>query len=565
MTNDKWKMKNAMRSSASLKFVRFKLYVKTVLVISAVLIAVFAVIAYFTDLATANLSDQQEQEQAELLAVQVADTVRYHVKHARRSAGQTLAESLLPKWAEVREDVLDTLIKSNPQLSEARVFYQAGQAGHQAGPDQWEEEVLLPASAEPASAQDIQVAMQPVKSPKLLSVRAKGRTRLVTAVAPVTLRLDDHGPVQTGAATVVLSFDETQSVAARLRRLVWPLMALAIITITLIVYLLFRFLISRPIDRLLLVMEKAEAGDLAAEAWASASDEIGLLSSRFNRMLGRIRQVTEQLDEERRSLKGRVQAATAELEGRKRQLEEANRLLFEMQRQLTQLERLAATGQLAAQFAHEVGTPLNLISGHVQVLRARASDERAIKRLNVIAGQIKRITEIVRTMLDSTRSPRPRLESVSINALLDEILDAAKPTLMARGVELRMEMAEGLPRIEADPDRLQQVFLNLINNSLDAMPAGGALSVSTRRGAEDLIIELADTGEGIAADQIELIFDPFFTTKRERGTGLGLTIVKQIIAEHGGKVEVESEPGQGTAFRIRLPLWRSDYETDSCD
>ncbi|MGE0129830.1 MAG: sensor histidine kinase [Blastocatellales bacterium] len=535
-----------------------RLYTKTILVISAVLIAVFAVIAYFTDLATARLSAQQEQAQAELLAAQVADTVRYHVKHARRSAGQTLAESLLPEWAEVRDNVLDTIIKSNPQLSEVRVF-------HQAGADQWKENVRLPAAAEPASAQDIQAVMKPAESPKLLSVRAEGQTRLVTAMAPVTLRLDDHDPVQIGAATVVLSFDETQSVAARLRRLIWPLMALAIITITLIVYLLFRFLISRPIDRLLVAMEKAEAGDLAVEARSSASDEIGLLTSRFNRMLGRIRQVTEQLDEERRGLKDRVRTATAEIEGRKRQLEEANRLLFEMQRQLTQLERLAATGQLAAQFAHEVGTPLNLISGHVQVLRARASDERAIKRLNVIAGQIKRITEIVRTMLDSTRSPGPQLESTNINALLDEILDAAKPTLMARGVELRTEMAEELPPVEADPDQLQQVFLNLINNSLDAMPAGGALSVSTKRSADDLIIELADTGEGIAKDQIELIFDPFFTTKRERGTGLGLTIVKRIIVQHGGKVEVESEPGRGTAFRIRLPLWRSSYETDSGD
>jgi len=526
-----------------------RLYTKTILVISAVLITVFAVIAYFTDLATASLSDQQEREQAELLAVQVADTVRYHVKHARRGAGQTLAESLLPEWAEVRDDVSDTIIKSNPQLSEVRVF-------HQVGPDQWKEEVRLPASAGSPSTEDAQAARQPAKSPKLLSARAEGQTRLVTAMAPVILPLDDHGPAQIGAATVVLSFDETQSVAARLRRLIWPLMALAIITITLIVYLLFRFLISKPIDRLLVAMEQAEAGDLAVEARSSASDEIGLLSSRFNRMLGRIGQVTGQLDDERRGLKDRVQAATAEIEGRKRQLEEANRLLFEMQRQLTQLERLAATGQLAAQFAHEVGTPLNLISGHVQVLRARAGDERAVKRLNVIAGQIKRIAEIVRSMLDSTRSPKPRLASVSINALLDEILDAAKPTLLARGVELRTEMVEGLPPVEADPDQLQQVFLNLINNSLDAMPAGGALSVSTRRGADDLIVELTDTGEGIAADQIELIFDPFFTTKRERGTGLGVTIVKQIVTEHGGKVEVESEPGRGTVFRIRLPLQR---------
>ena len=162
-------------------------------------------------------------------------------------------------------------------------------------------------------------------------------------------------------------------------------------------------------------------------------------------MLGRIRQMTQQLNLEQRRLEDRVHDATAEIEDRSGQLEEANLRLFEMQRQLTQLERLAAAGQLAAQFAHEVGTPLNLISGHVQLLRARAQDERMILRLDIIAGQIDRITEIVRSMLDSTRRPIPQLEAVDINSLLLQILEATQPTLMARNVELQTEMAESLP------------------------------------------------------------------------------------------------------------------------
>jgi signal transduction histidine kinase len=225
-----------------------------------------------------------------------------------------------------------------------------------------------------------------------------------------------------------------------------------------------------------------------------------------------------------------------------------------MQRQLTQLERLAAAGQLAAQFAHEVGTPLNLISGHVQLLRARARDERVIQRLDIIAGQIDRITNIVRSMLDSTRRPVPRLESVDINTQLAQILDASQPTLMARNVELQTDIAGDLPPIEADPDQLQQVFINLINNSLDAMPLGGKLTVSTESETDSVVIVVADSGEGIAEDKIDLIFDPMFSTKRGRGTGLGLTIVKQIISEHNGEVEVESDPGRQTTFRIRLPI-----------
>src|SRR4029434_5618493 len=137
----------AMRLIASLRFVPLKLHTKTVIMISAVLLAVFAVIAYFTNLATINLSEQQEQEQTQLFAAQVADTVGYHVKHVPKAQRQTPAASLKLDWDEVREDIIDTIIKSNPQLSEVRVFYQTG-------PNQWEEAVRLPAGAGPPSIND---------------------------------------------------------------------------------------------------------------------------------------------------------------------------------------------------------------------------------------------------------------------------------------------------------------------------------------------------------------------------------------------------------------------------
>ncbi|HEX8090208.1 MAG TPA: ATP-binding protein, partial [Blastocatellia bacterium] len=116
------------------------------------------------------------------------------------------------------------------------------------------------------------------------------------------------------------------------------------------------------------------------------------------------------------------------------------------------------------------------------------------------------------------------------------------------------EISEGIPPIEGDSDQLQQVFINLINNSLDAMPAGGRLKVSTARDGDSVIIELSDTGEGILEESIDMIFNPLYSTKQGSGTGLGLTIVKQIISEHEGEVGVESEPGRGATFRIRLPL-----------
>jgi len=539
-----------MRLISSLRLIPLKLHTKTIIIISFVVLTVFVVIAYFSDLATKDLNAQQEREQAELFAAQVADTVGFHLRQVPRELRQNTDDFPNPDWAQVEEDIRDTMIKSTPQLSQVRVFFRTQ-------PEQWKEAIRLPAGIGPPSPADEQRARQEIKDIRVISTWTQEHLRFVSAVAPMLSRRRHHDSEQFGTALVVLSFDESQSVVGRLRRLVWPLMALAIVAITLVTYFLFRFLVYQPIDSLLLTIAKAEAGDLSVEAQPTTPDEIGLLTARFNRMLGRIRQMTGQLELERSSLKERVHEATAQLEGRQQQLEDSNRQLFELQRQLTQLERLAAAGQLAAQFAHEVGTPLNLISGHVQVLRAHAKDERSLKRLNVVAGQIKRITHIVRSMLDSTRLPGLRLEKTDLNALLVKVVEAAQPTMAARLVAFQIALAappENLPALEVDPDQLQQVFINLINNSLDAMPEGGTLLISTQYADDGVLIELADTGEGIGAEQVEMIFDPLFTTKPSHGTGLGLTIVKQIITEHGGTIEVASNPGHGTTFRIRLPF-----------
>jgi len=517
---------------------------------------VFAVIAILSDLAITKVSDRQERDQAQLLATRVADTVEHHIKRQkirierskkrRRVEEEPEATTTIPDWSDVHEEIADTIAPTNPQLTEVRVFQRKA-------PGRWEESFRMPVDAGPLAAEEEKAASQQIDTSKVASVRQEGAKKLITATAGIAV-LDATGPTHFGTVNVLLTFDESHSSAAELRRLMWPLMLLAIISITLMTYFLFRHMVYKPIDSLLIAMSRAEEGDLAAEVESTAPVEIGLLTSRFNRMLGRIRQMTQQLNLDQRRLEDRVHEATAEIADRKEQLEEANLSLFEMQRQLTQLERLAAAGQLAAQFAHEVGTPLNLISGHVQLLRARARDERVIQRLDIIAGQIDRITNIVRSMLDSTRRPVPRLEVVDINSLLAHILDASQPTLMARNVELKTDICDGLPSIEADADQLQQVFINLINNSIDAMPLGGELRVSTGLESASVVIELADSGEGIAEDQIDLIFDPMFSTKRGRGTGLGLTIVKQIISEHNGEVEVESDPGRQTTFRIKLPL-----------
>jgi len=372
-----------------------------------------------------------------------------------------------------------------------------------------------------------------------------------------------------GAVEVVEQLDDAPSIAVRYERMaIWIVLA-AVVLITLATYLLFRRLIYRPIERLLLVMSQAEAGDLSVKAPRREPDELGLLSRAFNRMIERIRQMTEEREGQRRVLQERVQEATVELEQRNEQLEETNRELWRTTRRLTELERLAAAGQTAAQFAHEVGTPLNLISGHVQLLRARLrQDEGAERRLQTIGMQIERIERIVRSMLDRTRPEAIELVPLDLNALLERIFDTTAPALEARGVRLLKQLSDDMPPIAGETDRLQQVFINLINNALDAMHAGGELLVRTHaevcaEGSERVTVEFADTGGGMAEEVRARIFDSHYTTKeRGRGTGLGLVVVRQVMNDHHGGIEVESEVGRGTRFRLWFPAASRSQERE---
>src|SRR5215470_2825735 len=286
----------------TLKFPALKLHTRTTMLTSGVLIAVFLVIAYFSDLAISKVSDQKERQQAQLLATQVADTVEHHIKRKKNlnerrkgKSGQedSIESTTVPDWGEVQEQIEDTIAKNDPQLAEVRVF--------QKSPGHWVEAVRMPVDAGPLSAIEQSEATQQIDRTRPVSVRQEGSTRYITARAAIDV-LESSGPTQLGTATVRLVFDENHSSAAELRRLIWPLMLLAIVTTTVMTYFLFRHIVYKPIDNLLLAMSKAEEGNLSVEVQPALSDEIGLLTSRFNRMLGRIRNITEQLNLDQRRL-----------------------------------------------------------------------------------------------------------------------------------------------------------------------------------------------------------------------------------------------------------------------
>jgi two-component system, NtrC family, sensor kinase len=268
--------------------------------------------------------------------------------------------------------------------------------------------------------------------------------------------------------------------------------------------------------------------------------------------------MTRQREAQQIVLRDRVQDATLELEKRNQQLQETNLELWRTTRRMNELGRLAAAGQTAAHFAHEVGTPLNLISGHVQLLKSdlERDPHDAESRIKTISAQIERIERIVRRMLDKTRF-ETELSPLDLNALLRRLCDAMSPAFDKRDIRVVDKLADNLPLIAGSSDRLQQLFLNLLNNSLDALPNGGEVLISTavepgKKGrSQQVVVDFADTGLGMTPEVMSHIFDPLYTTKeRGHGTGLGLVIVSQIVAEHGGIIGVESELGHGTRFQL---------------
>ncbi|HYY95334.1 MAG TPA: HAMP domain-containing sensor histidine kinase [Pyrinomonadaceae bacterium] len=537
-----------------------KLQTKTALLASAVTLAVLAVLLI---LVSVRFAERVREEQKQLAQLQ-ADNLAEHL--GRMPAPRDPAEVAR----------LATLVHgSRPDAVTVRVWERVGgvfsEVAASAGSRQAEE---IP--------DDVKAALRSGLSEKFVEPQAEGADDSLYRVF-ATVREDGR---VSGAVEVIEKLDSAPSIAWDYGRDALWLGPLAVLLITLAVFLLFRHFVYRPVESLVGVMEHVRGGDLEAHAPEPArDDEMGALTRGFNRMLTRLREMTAEREAQSRVLERRIGEATSELAERNEQLEEANLELYQTARRLTELERLAAAGQLAAQFAHEVGTPLNLISGHVQLLLASPAHDPVSERtrLETISQQIERIERIVRRMLDSTRPETGEHAPLDINALLRRTFDAAAPTLDASRVRLDAELASGLPHVNGDPDRLQQVFINLVNNALDAMPEGGGLRVTTslepggepaggevklsvegatpeaHDGAGRVRIDFADTGTGMTEEVRAHIFDPLYTTKkRGRGTGLGLVVVRQVVSEHGGTIEVKSEPGRGARFRLTLPAASQD-------
>jgi signal transduction histidine kinase len=335
---------------------------------------------------------------------------------------------------------------------------------------------------------------------------------------------------------------------ATARRL-FSLFILVVAVVGVVVSFALRQTAVKPLRRLLEGIDAVGEGDLSRVILAQRDDEIGTLAGRFNAMTGSLREVRE---EGQRGAEARLA-----LEAR-----------------LRQSEKLATIGQMAAEIAHEVGTPLNVIGGRARAITKKAGDAGEIaKNAGIIGGEVERITKIIRQVLDFSRQRGPTVTRVCAPAIIAEAVEFLGETTRRQGIAVDVSAAPAdLPDIPGDPDQIQQVCLNLLMNAIHAMPGGGTLRVAAarvvrRKGGLDLaapaeyvVLEISDSGSGIPEAHRDKIFEPFFTTRDEgQGTGLGLAVSNGIVKDHDGWIEVESPGGAagsgapGAVFRVYLP------------
>lgn len=310
-----------------------------------------------------------------------------------------------------------------------------------------------------------------------------------------------------------------------------------------------RFSIARPMRALVRAARAIGGGDLTQRIDVSRADELGQLAEEFNRM-------------------------AASLERAHRALLEQGEEQLKLERHVQQAQKLVAVGMLAAEVAHELGSPLNIITGRAEALaRSLPADHPDRRHLEVIRRQTERVTAIVHDLREYARPRDPQLRELGLEGLLARVVGLLEARSRDRGVRIRLDLPPALPRVLADPEQLQQVFVNLLANALDASPRWGIVRVTG--GPEPLLprearvgllrgraeppvvsIHVLDEGSGLDAESLAQVFQPFFSTKRQghAAAGLGLAIVEEIVRAHRGEVEILSVEGRGTEAVVRLPV-----------
>jgi two-component system NtrC family sensor kinase len=366
-----------------------------------------------------------------------------------------------------------------------------------------------------------------------LGIQARARTfrgpdgtRVLGVINPIpnepscsTAACHAHSAKQSllGVLDVNVSLAEVDEEIGHSRLVITASAVLAILAGSAMLWWLNRRLVVRPVAALVEGTRRVSEGDLSTAIPVSGRHELGELAKAFNEM---------------------------------------TRNLADTQRQLAQADKLASVGRLAAGVAHEINNPLTGVLSYASLLRKRMEhDPPACEDLDVIVRETVRCRGIIRGLLDFARPTAPARKSMDLNEVVRRAVSVVMTQLTLNHVDLSLDLASDLITVQADANQIQQVVVNLMLNAADAIgEEGGQIKATTRQGPEDSIeFLLEDSGRGIAPEDLPRIFEPFFTTKGNHGTGLGLAVSWGIVEAHGGSLTVQSEPGRGTCFTLRLP------------
>jgi len=308
-----------------------------------------------------------------------------------------------------------------------------------------------------------------------------------------------------------------------------------------------------PIKSLAVATMDFAEGKLEKRVYTDSESEIGQLYSSFNTMAEKLQENDEILRKFNEALEKKVRERTSELQY-------ANDKLEKTQIALIRTEKVAAVGQIAAGVTHEVKNPLNSLSISAQMLLKELSDKfgqdsSAYESASLIRHEINRINNILEEFVKFAKFPEPQFYTNSINSVISEVTALISSSTQDKDVKIELSLQDDIPEFKFDARQFKEVLINLMQNAIKSLNNDGKLEIESATSAENVIIAVKDTGEGIPEKYIDKIFTPFFSTKEE-GLGLGLPIVQRIIESHGGKIECTSTVGEGTVFEISLPIER---------
>jgi two-component system NtrC family sensor kinase len=310
-----------------------------------------------------------------------------------------------------------------------------------------------------------------------------------------------------------------------------------------------------PLGRLLRATERVAGGDLDVAVGMSSRDEVGRLGRAFDRMAARLRESRAEIEALNAGLAGKVRERTAELRERNEELTRAVAELRATRDALVHSETMASVGTLAGGVAHEFNNLLGGIIGCAENVAGETDPAAVREAVDMILRTARRACGITGNLLDFSRPPAREPRTTDLSKLAADALALVAPEARGRTIELRHEDTPAGP-VSVDPGQIHQVVLNLLTNALRATPPGGRITVTTGRGDDGVFVRVADTGRGIDPEHLSRIFEPFFTTGGTgggKGTGLGLSVSWSIVRAHGGRIDVESRPGKGAVFTVRLP------------